>query len=170
MKLNRIIIITGAGLLLAGCVTPPKSLVLDTVGPAPSAAKNTDEANGNLTVYTAYQASADFNSRDPYRREYTDYKILRPDGTIEKQVHNSSGSILQRPQQVALPSGNYRVVAQANSYGEVIVPVMIAGGQDTLVHLEGGFWWPNQHVFNETNAVRLPDGEVVGWKSMTAAK
>ncbi|MGA2245643.1 MAG: hypothetical protein ABSH48_11640 [Verrucomicrobiota bacterium] len=170
MKLSLVIAIGGAAMMVAGCVTSPQPVVLDPVGPAPSLAAKPTGASGMLSVYSAYQASADFNNRDPYRREYSDYRILRADGTLVQQVHNTSGSILQRPAQVPLPAGNYRVVAQANSYGEVTVPVVIAGGRDTLVHLEGGYAWPNPHAFNEANSVRLPDGEVVGWRDSTVMK
>jgi hypothetical protein len=166
----KLLFAIGAVIVSAGCATNPKSVVLDPVGPAPAATANPSEVNGTLTVYSAFQTSADFNQRDPYRREYSDYKILRPDGSLLQQVHNSSGSILQRPQALTLPAGVYRVVAQANSYGEVVVPVVIVGGQSTTVHLEGGFRWPNQGEFNQANAVQLPDGEVVGWRSTTAVK
>ena len=169
MKVNLLFAI-GAAIVLAGCAESPNRVVLDPVGPEPGTTPKPNAANGTLTVYSAYQASADFNSRDPHRREYSDYRILRPDGTLEREVHNTSGSILQRPQQVTLPAGNYRVAAWANGYGLVTVPVVIAGGQDTFVHLEGGFRWPNQDLFNQTNSVRLPDGEVVGWRDATAMK
>ena len=167
MRFNHSLLVIGAAMILAGCATTRNSMVLDTVGPAPGASAAQGESNGTLTVYSAYQASPDFNSRDPYRREYTDYKIFRTDHTLERDVHNTSGSILQRPQQVALAPGNYIVAAQANSYGDVTVPVVIVAGQNTIVHLEGGFPWPNPRAFNNANSVRLPDGEIVGWKYAT---
>jgi hypothetical protein len=170
MKLKLLIAIGGAALGLAGCAMSPHAVVLDTVGPAPEASPSTADANGVLSVYSAYQASADFNVRDPYRHEYSDYKILRADGTLVQQVHNSSGSILQRPAQVTLPAGKYQVVASANGYGQVTVPVVIVGGRQTLVHLEGGFHWPDQRAFNQNNSVRLPDGDVVGWRETPAAR
>jgi len=64
----------------------------------------------------------------------------------------------------------YRIVAAANGYGMVTVPVTIAAGQTTILHLQGGSTWPNQAAFNQTNAVRLPDGGIVGWKSTVAMK
>jgi len=33
------------------------------------------------------------------------------------------------------------------------------------LHLEGGSSWPNESAFNQTNAVRLPDGQIIGWKA-----
>jgi hypothetical protein len=164
MRLNRLLPFASAALLLAGCATDRNPLTLDPVGPAPGAATTPGETTGTLTVYSAYQAAPDFNSRDPYRREYTDYKIFREDRTLQQEVQNTSGSILQRPQQVALAPGNYIVAAQANSYGDITVPVVIVAGQNTLVHLEGGFPWPNPRAFNATNSIRLPDDQVVGWR------
>ena len=59
----------------------------------------------------------------------------------------------------------YRVVAQANGYGRVTIPVVIEAHQTTVLHLEGGGSWPSEAEFNQTNAVRLPDGQIIGWKS-----
>src|SRR5580700_6949874 len=150
-------------LLLAGCATSNHSLVLQGVGPNPTAAANTTSTQGTLLVYSAYEVNADFNTRDPHRPVYSDYRILTPDGRLQQLVHNNSGTMLQRPLQVDLPAGTYHIVAQANGYGLVTVPVAIAAGQDTIVHLEGGFRWPNKSAFNQSNAVRLPNGEIVGW-------
>ena len=61
-----------------------------------------------------------------------------------------------------LPAGKYRVAASSNGYGTVIVPVVIANNRMTVLHLEGGYSWPNETAFNEANSVRLPDGEIVG--------
>ena len=51
------------------------------------------------------------------------------------------------------------------AHGLVTVPVTVVAGEETVVHLEGGGRWPNPQVFNQSNAVRLPNGEVVGWKT-----
>ena len=84
-----------------------------------------------------------------------------------QRVHNNSGTILQDAVPVALPPGKYNVVARANGYGYVTVPVMILAQQNTILHLEGGGFWPNESAFNHTNAVLLPDGVVIGWKAAT---
>jgi hypothetical protein len=47
----------------------------------------------------------------------------------------------------------------------VSIPVMIVAQQNTILHLEGGGFWPNESAFNQTNAVRLPDGQIIGWKA-----
>jgi hypothetical protein len=33
------------------------------------------------------------------------------------------------------------------------------------MHLEGGGSWPNREEMIQANAVRLPDGRVVGWRA-----
>ena len=64
---------------------------------------------------------------------------------------------------MTLPAGQYRITARANGYGYVTVPVVIAANRNTIVHLETDS--PNSAAFNQTNAVRLPGGEIVGWKT-----
>jgi hypothetical protein len=82
-----------------------------------------------------------------------------------QKVHNNSGTILQDAVPVELPPGEYKVIALANGYGFVTVPVRIEPHQNTILHLEGGGFWPDESVFNQTNAVRLPDGLIIGWKA-----
>jgi hypothetical protein len=153
-------------MLLAGCATSHSGIVLDPVGPAPIT-HVTPATTGNLVVYSAAEVNASFNRRDPDRQVYSDYRILNPDGTLRERVHNDSGTLLQAPQAVALPAGTYRVVAQSNGYGTVTVPVTIAAGQNTEVHLDGDSTTANP---DPASVVRLPDGEVVGWKSSMAMK
>jgi hypothetical protein len=152
--------------LLSGCATGKNGLVLDTVGPPfQPAASNSTLTNGTLVVYSAFRRNADFNALDPNRPEYSDYKIFDTDGKLLQRVHNNSGTILQDAVPVELSPGKYNVVARANGYGYVTIPVMIVAQQDTILHLEGGGFWPNESAFNQTNAVRLPDGQIVGWKA-----
>lgn len=152
------------GVLLSGCVSGRSGLALDTVGPIPTQTRAANPADGTLLVYSAYDVNADFNSRDPYRPEYSDYKIYTTFGDLLRRVHNDSGSILQDPASVKLPAGKYQVVARANGYGYVTVPIVIEAQQSTILHLERGGGWPDKSVFNQTNAVRLPDGRIVGWR------
>jgi len=166
-NLSNTFIIT-AGLLLTGCATGKCGLTLDAVGPVPAGPVAAGSTNGMLVVYSAYRVGADFNSRDSRRPEYSSYKIFRADGKLLRRVGNDSGTELQDPVTVPLLAGNYRVVARANGYGDVTVPVVIATGQGTVLHLEGGNPWPDESVFNHTNAVRLPDGQVVGWRASDA--
>ncbi len=138
-------------------------LVLDTVGPEPGSSAAVTPTDGVLVVYSAYDSNADFNSRDPYRPECSDYEIFNADGKLAEQVHNVADSILQNPVPVTLPEGKYRVIARANGYGVVTVPVVIAAKQKTILHLEGGSL--EKPASDQTNFVRLPGGEVVGWRA-----
>jgi hypothetical protein len=140
-------------------------LVLDTAGPTPGQPAPAASGPGFLIVFSAGKVNADFNSPDPNRREYSDYKILDSDNKLVKRVHNVTEDIMQGPVLVELPPGKYFVVARSNGYGVVTVPVIIASAQQTILHLDGRNTWPNESSFNQNNAVRLPDGEVVGWKS-----
>lgn len=153
-----------AGTFFAGCASFKSNLVLDTVGPAPGSITPGKSGPGTLTVYSAYRVNADFNSLDPNRREYSDYKILGSDKKRIEWVHNVTADILQGPVPVKLPAGKYFVVARSNGYGIVTVPVIIEAGQDTVLRLDGGDEWPDESAFYSTNAVRLPDHEIVGWK------
>ena len=166
MKFIYTLMFITAAALLSGCVTGRNSLVLDAVGPAWSQPAEASPilTNGTLVVYSAYRISADFDESDPRRPEYSDYKIFTTDGKLLRKVHNKSGTILQDVVKVELSPGKYNVVARANGYGYVTVPVMIAPQQSTILHLEGDSW-SDQSVFNQTNAVRLPDGLIVGWKA-----
>jgi hypothetical protein len=168
MKTFFTLIVITAGALLSGCATSNR-LVLDTVGPPMFQPTTTSSTltNGTLVVYSAFRRNADFNSRDPYRREYSDYNIFSPDGKLLQRVHNNSGTIFQDAASVELPPGKYHVFARANGYGYVTVPVIVEMQKSTILHLEGGDSWPNKSAFTQTNAVRLPDGQIIGWKATT---
>jgi len=163
-KTRIIFAVSGTAALLAGCVISEKEMVLAPVGPAPTAPPIPGTTNGVLKVYSAFQTSAAFNQRDPYRREFSDYRIFFPAGKLLQVVHNDSGMKAGSPVLAELPAGNYRVVARANGYGTVIIPVLIEPGRVTTIHLEGGSW-PEESAFEKTNAVRLPDGQFVGWRA-----
>jgi hypothetical protein len=152
------------GLVLAGCATGHRNLTLDSVGPAP-AQPSVASADGTLTVYSGFKVNADFNSTDPNHREYSNYKIFAADGKLLQLVQNDTGLAQGSPAPISLAPGNYRVVARANGYGIVTVPVVIQAGNLTIVHLEGGYVWPDKSEFNQTNTVRLPDGGIVGWRA-----
>jgi hypothetical protein len=165
MKLNFILAAGGAAALLVGCASSHVGVVLDTVGPGPADTYHASATQGTLQVFSSYEVNPDFNSRDPYRQEFSDYRLLDANGQLIQQVHNNSGTILQRPLVVTLPAGRYLVEAQANTYGLVKVPVKIENGRDTQVHLEGAARWPNATGPDSANAVHLPNGQIVGWKS-----
>jgi hypothetical protein len=164
MKTFFILAVVTAGAILSGCTTDHKNLALDRVGPSMVQSRPAGSTNGILLVYSAYGVNASFSARDPYRPRYSDYTILSADGGLLQQVHNNSGAILQDAVPVELPPGQYNVRARANGYGFVTVPVTIGARQTTVLHLEGGSSWPDESVFNQTNAVRLPNGQIIGWR------
>jgi hypothetical protein len=166
MKIYFALTLIAASALWSGCATGKDDLVLDTAGPSPDQAQANNSTNGTLVVYSAFKRNADFGSRAPNSPEYSDYKIFTTDGEILRKVHNNSGTILQDAVPVELSPGKYHIMTHANGYGRyVVVPVVIAAGQTTILHLEGGGFWPDESAFNKTNAVRLPDGLVIGWKA-----
>jgi hypothetical protein len=165
MKNIPLIVALAGGLVLSGCATGKNDLSLDTVGPAPTAQARANDTTGTLIVYSAIKRNADFDTSNPYRPEHSDYQILNADHSPLRRVHNVSPSVSEDVVPVELPPGKYVVEARANGYGYLDVPVMIVAGEDTVLHLEGSGFWPNESVFNANNSVRLPDGQIVGWKS-----
>lgn len=165
MKAFFYLILGMIGVVLSGCVTGRSGLVLDTVGPAMSTPSTVNSSNGTLVVYSAYDVNASFINRNSKSPVYSDYKILAADGRLLQRVRNNSGTILQDPVLVGLPSGKYQVIALANGYGRVMVPVSVEAGCRTILHLEGGGFWPDESAFNQTNAVCLPDGVIIGWRA-----
>jgi hypothetical protein len=149
---------------LVGCASPKQALVLDPIGPEPRSASGS-AAQGSLVVFSAFDTTADWN-RSPYRRRFTDYQILSADGNhVVQLVQNNRETLLNNPPAVGLPAGSYRVVARANGYGTITAPVVIKPGQTTTVHLEGSVWWPRSSPIFASNPVRLPKGEIAGWRA-----
>lgn len=166
MKTCYAVVLLTAATLWSGCAFGPRDMVLEPVGPSPtSVAGNNGE--GSLVVYTAYDVNAPGLGDYEHRHHYTDYKILTDDGKLRQTVHNDIGTSVRQAAQVNLPAGTYRVVANANGYGTVTVPVVIGPNRLTVVHLEGGASWPDMNTDNQASAVRLPDGEIVGWRAST---
>ncbi len=152
-------------LLLAGCASNSR-LLLDKVGPTPDAWPLPGHM-GSLLVFSARTASPE-SGTSRYRDRYSDYKVLSADGNaLVQEVRNDEGKLLGGPTRVSLPPGSYRVLARANGYGLVIVPVLIEANRTTVVHLEGSFWWPRNSGIFESTPVRLPSGEIVGWPAST---
>lgn len=165
MKLLLVTSVVAGTTFFSGCASLGPGLVLDPVGPPPGTSVGTG-STGMLMVYSAYEQGAEFNS-PYYRRQFTDYRILSTDGKLLQSVHNDSGTLLEAPKRIELPVGTYRIVAAANSYGRVTVPAVIRGHQVTTVHLEGSPAWPNRRELAASDPVRLPDGEIAGWRANT---
>jgi hypothetical protein len=151
-----------AAAALTGCVQGRRPLVLDTVGPA-MANHSVVETNGSLVVFSAFDPTPHFSSLS-YRIYYTDYRVLSEDGTLLQSVQNDTGTALEGPKTVSLPPGKYCIVARANGYGRVTVPVLIEARRTTTVHLEGSAASETGASAVHEELVRLPDGRIVGWR------
>ncbi len=152
--------------LLDSCATSGHRLVLAPVGPSASLSTSSG-ATGALLVFSAFDGHLSASTDDDHQH-HSDYQVFAPDGRLVQTVHNSAGTRWEGPVQVDLPEGTYQVSARANGYGRVIVPVVVAAGQVTTVHLEGGDPWPDKSSFNAANSVRLPDGQIVGRRAATS--
>jgi hypothetical protein len=157
-------LILGAALLalLAGCASAGPALVLAPVGPAPRAG-SPQGSRGALVVYSAFNTGVPNPSLPDDFRPHTDYELRAEDGKLLQRISNQAAARSEDPATVPLTPGKYRVVARANGYGRVTVPVVIVANRVTEVHLEGGS--PRSGRFSENTTVRLPDGEVVGWQA-----
>ena len=120
MKFLFAFVMFTAGAWLSGCASSERGLVLEPVGPSRIQPAKSD-SNGRLVVYSVFDVHADSTSTDPDRCR-----------------HNDTRTILEGPVEVAMPPGTYRIVARANGYGVVTVPVAIQANRVTTVHLEGG--------------------------------
>ena len=99
-----------------------------------------------------------------YDPAHSDYTLLTATGSFIKEVRNARDELDPEPTVVPLPPGLYQIRADAegpNGTEEVRVPVLIQAGQTTRAHLMGD-WKPRRH-YEETDVVRLPDGEIAGW-------
>ena len=97
---------------------------------------------------------------------HTAYEIVAANGGVRQTVVNQTGAWGSEPSTVALAPGWYRIVARANGYGKVTVPVLIAAQATTVVHLEGGVSEPEEAKLAGSNTVRLPDGRIIGWRAV----
>jgi hypothetical protein len=165
MKTNYSVLILSAATLLSGCAASQAGLTLNPVGPPPSVSSVVTDDKGTLVVFSAYEVTAANQGDYEHRRHYSDYKIYSEDGKLLQAVHNDVGTTLKEAAKVKLPAGKYRVVAHANGYGNVTVPVIIEKNQGTTVHLEGGGAGDNEIAGKQADAVRLPDGRIVGWRA-----
>lgn len=147
---------TAVILMLAGCASNP--IAISSVGPG--LPKHTlENADGYLRVFSDTEAHE--IGDNTYYYLHTGYNIYDDSGKQVRYVSNHVGTMDESPTLVALPAGNYKVVAESASYGRLTVPVLIQAGKTTLVHLNrDGIADPNTPT-NEL--VRLPDGEIIGW-------
>jgi hypothetical protein len=165
MKILTILMGAATCVWLTGCASGSNQAGIETVGPKPLTGAVQAGDSGTLIVYSAFATDADFYNRNPYGRRYTDYKIMTADGRLYQKIHNNNDTLLQDAPPVNLPPGNYQVRAQSNGHGYVTVPVVIGSHQTTVLHLEGGGAWQKREALDDSNAVHLPGGEIIGYRS-----
>ncbi|HYG34723.1 MAG TPA: hypothetical protein VEC99_08065 [Clostridia bacterium] len=159
---GRVAVTTLLLLLLCSCATTDQTLVLAPVGPPPKSASHGKE--GYLQVFSA---TTPVNDGGIQYLPHSSYRIYRPDGQFVKAVRNHMTQSDQAPQRVVLPAGEYYVVAAAEGFGVVKVPVLIKGAQLTLIYLDQTE--PKDlRVADEKLLVHLPNGRIVGWRSKPA--
>ncbi len=150
----------GASTFAMSCALTTKPVVLGTVGPDPTA-KVLATTTGFLKVYTAVKCY-------PYDRQYyfghTDYGVYDAAVKRVKSVQNAAWFHDLAPALVTLPAGTYNVVAWADGYELVEVPVVIKAGQLTEVNLEANRK-PSITATAEGDVVRMNDGRIVGWSA-----
>jgi hypothetical protein len=149
--------------LLVSCASSPP-VVTDPVGPAPLS-KDEATPKGYLKVFSAAE---DHNDGDVHYYPHTAYKIYDQDGKLYKRVANAIGIHDEDPSLVRLPVGTYTVEADAEWSGMVKVPVVIEPGRLTSVNLEYD-WKRTKSPGNDSDWVRLPNGQIVGYRARTAS-
>ena len=162
---------------LAGCASAPNLAINSPVGPGPSGPEKASPL-GCLEVYSARQKEPlawnfrqwqwEYDMGDnalEYSLAHTGYIIRTENDKVLKYVYNARNPTDPKPTLVRLPPGHYKVEAQADEPGgqaaTAVLPVVIKPGKTTVVHLTG-HWKPPVH-FSDSDVVRLPDGQIVGW-------
>lgn len=134
---------------------------LGVVGPKPPDVRPQGPMQGYLKVYSA---TDEHNDGDLMYYPHSRYAIYHTDGTRYEWVENHMTESDESPEKVTLPVGNYYVMAHSELDGMVKVPVLIKGGQTTVVNLEHGKMSDGDtHGVDASRAVTLPSGQVAGW-------
>jgi hypothetical protein len=155
-----------AGILaavLSGCASSP-AVVQAPVGPDPFATAQPG-SKGALKVFTATTEENNVGTEYPYY-ERTSYDIYDSNGKLIRRVRdNNKGEFVARPRTEWLAPGTYRVKALAAiGTGEWMdVPVVVARGRTTEVHLNG-HWAPPSDTPGSA-LVYSPAGFPLGWRA-----
>lgn len=144
-------------LLLNNCATRPP-IVLEVVGPASPGRSGTGK--GYLQVYSATDKVQD-GKLDFY--PHTGYTVYDATNKFVHYTPNRIGNTDPVPVTISLTAGTYKVVARAELYGRVTVPVKIDTGRLTVVYLERG-GMPEKIRPKNREFVTLPNGDFVGVK------
>ncbi len=163
MNKRNLLLTVSAAMLVSGCALTGPTIVNAPVEPRPPGLLEGGYV-GSLTVYSATEQQRDGDNT--YANVHTDYQIYTPDGRLFKQVTNSLGPRSETPVTVKLPKGSYSVAAKSETMGPVTVQVRIRTGKTTELHLEREKDWRRVAVnAQESDLVRLPNGEVTGYRA-----
>jgi hypothetical protein len=148
--------------LFSACATHKQQAVLEPIGPAPQANINQD-TDGYLVVYSAWSNFVDQGSTGHHSR----YIIKSDDGKFSREVINHVDRFDEGPIQLSVAPGAYHVSARSAHFGRVNIPVVIHRRQTTFVYLDGSSH-RNAPSDAQKDAVKLPNGEIVGWSATVA--
>lgn len=168
MRMKKTFVPTVIGIvsILTGCYSPP--LALGPVGPNPIEPAHPG-SNGNLEVYSSEIRRQDNQNQGgdgmPVWYRHSDYRIYDQGGRLMARVHNSTGHYSDSPTMVILAPGKYVVKAEARNYFLVKVPVTIAAGLVTSVHLDDN-WKPPPDAPPHSFVI-APNGYAVGWRAQS---
>jgi hypothetical protein len=158
MKTIPIILGSALASLMLGCSSTPVTLA--PVGPGPIVSENTG-GKGQLEVFSALRGHTEGNNPTWY--QHTDYYIYNDQNQRVQFVDNKLGHYDRTPRMVELPPGRYIVKARAKGYLWVKVPVVVAAGKTTEVHLDNA-WAPSPEATAD-GLVSAPAGYPVGWRA-----
>jgi hypothetical protein len=158
-------IVVGILPLMASCTASRDSVVVGPVGPEPLTV-DALAPNGYLKVYTGTE---DHHDGDVHYFPHTSYTVYAEDGrTVVRKVANAISIHDEDPSLVQLPAGKYVVLGEVGNGGMVKVAVVVQPGQLTRVDLASD-WKQRAPAGNAADWVRLPNGQVVGWRASAAA-
>ena len=162
MKAFHALIGSVLALLLTACASERNQAELQPIGPAPQSASN-PENDGFLVVYSAWSNFVDQGSTGHHSR----YWVTSDDNRTTREIINHVDRFDEGPIRLPLPPGSYHVRARSAHFGRVNVAVMIQRRQTTFVYLDGASH-PEAPSAQQRDAVKLPDGEIVGWSATVA--
>jgi hypothetical protein len=149
-------------ILIPACAVHNQQAIVQPVGPAPQTRADAETA-GYLVVYSAWSNFVDQGSTGHHSR----YTISSEDGKLLREVINHVDRFDEGPIQLPLAPGSYQIRARSAHYGRVTIPIIIQPRQTTFVYLDGSSH-RNFPSDGENKAVKLPNGEIVGWSATVA--
>jgi len=157
MKSQLLLSLLGAWIINISISSASPLVLQEPVGPTPA---ESHAPRGCLVVYSATDQK---NDGDVSYFYHTGYTIYTMDGKVLQNVANHISVHDENPERVLLPVGTYKVEAESDKDGTVIVPVVIQGGRTTKVNLESSSNINNPKTADA--AVKTPSGQIIGWRA-----